>query len=107
MNQDQYIIMANTVFELAMAEAQQALQKNEDIASNYPKIVIMYEFFRLVRGEAFTDFRPPTPDFQRSLIEKEHELEKVLDQLKTKVDFTDERTKSYLDQVLKPYLKIE
>lgn len=107
MNQDQFITMANGVFELSMAEAQKALHENQDVAAVYPKIVVMYEFFRLLRGEAFTDFRPPKPEFQHSLTEKEVELNKVLEKLKEKIDFKDERTKSYIDQVVKPYLKVE
>lgn len=105
MNQDAFISMANAVFELSMAEAKRALNENQDIASIYPKIVVMYEFFRLIRGEAFTDFRQPTPEYQNSLREKENELGKVLDQLMAKIDFNDERTKSYIDQLLNPYLK--
>lgn len=107
MNQEQFITMANGVFELSMAEAQKALNENQDLVAVYPKIVIMYEFFRLLRGEAFTDFRPPTPVFQQSLTEKEVELNNVLEKLKAKIDFNDERTKSYIDQVLRPYLKVK
>jgi hypothetical protein len=107
MTVDQYIAIANGVFDLSLAEAQRALNTGQDLVALYPKIVVMYEFFRLIRGEAFTDFRPPTPDFQQSLIEKEGELEKILDQLKAKIDFKDQRTQSYIDQMLRPYLKSE
>ncbi len=33
------------------------LENPKDIESDYPKLVVMYEFFRLLRGEAFTELR--------------------------------------------------
>jgi len=41
----------------------------------------MYKFFRLLRGEAFTDFREPVSDFQKEMYRMEDELSKRLDKL--------------------------
>jgi hypothetical protein len=38
-----------------------------ELAVSYPKFLIMYEFFRLIRGEGFYSSRPPMLDLQREI----------------------------------------
>ena len=58
----------------------------EDLEQQYPKLIIMCEFFRLLRGEAFTRFREPTPEFQTKLYKMEDILQSALDNFKKEVE---------------------
>ena len=65
----------------------------------------MYEFFRLLRGEAFLENRPHAPDKQNSFYKMEGEIAKRIDELKTKINFDDEKVKFYINEAQKTYLK--
>lgn len=68
----------------------------EDPEFQYPQIVLMYEFFRLLRGAAFTKLREPTPDFQKELYRMEDELGEKVKNIKSKIKDSDKAT-FYLD----------
>ncbi|MDP3764834.1 MAG: hypothetical protein Q8Q95_04445 [bacterium] len=70
----------------------------------YPKLVAMYEFFRLVRGEAFNYSRPADMgNFQKEIYKMEDELKKHLKQLENKLDVDDEKTSYNLDLMKKMF----
>lgn len=71
-------------------------ENEENLAIAYPKLVTMYEFFRMLRGEAFLDIRPSTPDHQKDYYHMEYSLQEKLDKLKTKLDPNDERINAYI-----------
>ena len=64
----------------------------------------MYEFFRLLRGESFTDIRPPTPEKQSEFYKMEDDISKRLQKIKDNLDFNDEKVKFYIEEAKKRYL---
>ena len=104
MTPEEYTQLVIKIFNLIMFEMNKA-EKEKDIASIYPKLVIMYEFFRLLRGEAFQDNRPPTPQTQNTFYEQENQIEKKLNVIKNRVNLNDQRVKYYIEEMEKPYLK--
>jgi hypothetical protein len=76
----------------------------EELPMAYPKMVVMYEFFRLIRGEAFLDVRQPgMGDKQKDLYRMEDELLRKLNSLKQKLDPKDKRTSFYLKEFKKRF----
>jgi hypothetical protein len=73
------------------------LAGKEDLAMDYPKLVTMYEFFRLLRGEAFVGRRPHTPEKQNEFYRMEDDIAKRIGELKKKINFSDERVQQYLN----------
>ncbi len=70
-----------------------------DLESQYPKFIIMYEFFRMIRGEAFTELREPTPEFQKELYEMEKELKKITTKLKSELNPKSSKLQTHLDEI--------
>ncbi len=79
-NED-YIDLCKKIFTLIKKEIETAT----DAEAQYPKVFIMYEFFRLLRGEAFATTREPTPKFQKELYQMEDELHKELLNIKSQI----------------------
>jgi hypothetical protein len=104
MSPEKYIELLSNLHKLIILEIKQALKTN-DIAMIYPRLVIMYEFFRLLRGEAFTEFRPHTPNEQSTFYKMEDDIARRLDKVKNKIDFDDERVKYYIQKAHKWFLK--
>lgn len=70
----------------------------------YPKLVVMYEFFRLVRGEAFHSARPPgTSEFQKEIYKMESDLTERLKELEKQLDAGDSKTSYHLDVMKKSF----
>lgn len=70
----------------------------------YPKLAVMYEFFRLVRGEAFHSVRPAgIGEFQERIYKMENDLLDHLAALRNKLDANDGKTKYYLDLMKKSF----
>lgn len=70
----------------------------------YPKLAVMYEFFRLVRGEAFHSARPAgVGEFQEQIYKMENDLLDRLKVLGKKLDANDGKTKYYLDLMKKSF----
>jgi hypothetical protein len=74
-----------------------------ELAVSYPKFLIMYEFFRLIRGEGFYSSRPPMLDLQREIYKMEDDLLKRLKELSKKLDPKDERLLYYLNFAKKTF----
>lgn len=94
--------VCNEINKLITAE----IDNTADIEIAYPKLVIMYEFFRLLRGEAFTEVREPTPDSQKDFYEMEDKMLKKLLELKTKLPTDNAKAKYYFDNLISQELKI-
>lgn len=100
---EEYVDLVSKIHKLIISEMEEALN-TEEIYMVYPRLVNMYEFFRLLRGEAFHNLRPPTPKRQTEFYKMEDEIMKKLDQIKGKLDFNDEKVKLYIDEAQKQYL---
>ena len=99
---EEYIDLVSKIHKLITSEMEEVLN-TEEIYMVYPKVVNMYEFFRLLRGEAFYKLRPPTPKKQREFYKMEDEIKKKLDQIKIRLDFNDEKVRFYIDEAQKQY----
>ncbi len=104
MTPDEYIDLVNKINNLISLEIDRAFKDSENLPMIYPKIITMYEFFRLLRGESFTDFRPPTEN-QKDFYHMEDKLSEKIKELKNKIDFNDGRVKLYIEETQKYYLK--
>lgn len=106
MTSEKYLDLVDKIHTLVITEIQKYTYTAKDPFEAYPKLVIMYEFFRLLRGEAFLDSRPHAlnSNDQKKFYEMEDEIRKSLDEVKNKVDFQDERVQEYIRQILTPYL---
>lgn len=104
MTEDEYIQLSKDVCDLVMREID-LLSKNNpnDLAMVYPKFIIMYEFFRMIRGEVFFNIRPPTPGFQKQLYAMEDEIKKRLETVRKKLDPKDQRVQFYLQEMAKSF----
>jgi hypothetical protein len=70
----------------------------------FPKFVIMYEFFRLLRGEAFLGHRGQVSlDEQKRLYEMENEIGRKLATLRTALDPADPGTQFSMGEMKKQF----
>ena len=77
---------------------------SESLPEVYPKLVIMYEFFRLIRGEAFHSSRPSgISTFQKEIYKMEDNLAKRLKNLEKRLDTDDSRTSHCLNLMKKSF----
>lgn len=86
MTAESYYDFATNIYKLIVDEFKQYEAEKTDLNQVYSKLVIMYEFFRLIRGEAFVSQRPPTPEKQTELYKMEDEIGSKLEEIKTKID---------------------
>lgn len=90
------------IFNLIMIELDTV--SKESLPQVYPKLVIMYEFFRLIRGEAFVTSRPSgLGDAQANLYDMENTLMQRITELEKELDPNDERTLYSLDLMKKSF----
>ena len=104
MTPEEYSKLLSNIYKLIVSEIEKS-EGEEDLAMIYPKLITMYEFFRLLRGEAFIDARPSTPDKQKDFYKMEDDILKRINSVKRKVNFDDERVKHYIDLTQKSYSK--
>lgn len=109
MTSEEYFDLVGKIHALVITEIKLYTYTSKDPVEMYPKLVIMYEFFRLLRGEAFMDFRPLSSgtNDQKRFYEMEDEIRKALDEVKKKIDFKDIRVQEYIRQMVTPYLLVE
>lgn len=103
------IIDANHYKELVTSLYQLILEeiKNpKDLEQQYPKFVVMYEFFRLLRGEAFIDLRELDHEFQKELYKMEDDLFNKVKELKESLPANSEKAKFHFDNLVSSGLKI-
>lgn len=94
--------MAKNLYDLIISEADNIT--DSDLPAIYPKIVIMYEFFRLIRGEAFYSARPyGIGEYQDEIYKMEHSILEKLKKLNNKLDSTNNNTTYQLDLMKKSF----
>lgn len=85
---EEYFDLATKLHALIIADLENT--KPEHLSSHYPKLVVMYEFFRLIRGEAFLDLRPIDVEKQPKLYAMEDEIGSRLAQIRKTLNLQDE-----------------
>ena len=76
----------------------------DDLPAIYPKLTVMYEFFRLMRGEAFHSVRPAgIGEFQEQIYKMENDLLDHLKTLRKGLDANGDKTKYYLNLMKKSF----
>ncbi len=106
-NSDEYKDIATKLFALIQTEIEDCESKDsEALEPLYPKLIVMYEFFRLLRGEAFLAHREPAPGFSADMYKMEDDIANRLKIIKTKIDPNSKRLKFYYDQLVSMFLKI-
>jgi predicted nucleotidyltransferase component of viral defense system len=94
--------LAKDLCELILAEIDNV--SSDALSEVYPKLVVMYEFFRLVRGEAFHSAHPAgIGEFQKEIYKMEDNLAERLKQLERKLDAKDSKTSYHLDLMKKSF----
>lgn len=81
--------------------------KRKDVSLIYARGVIMLEFFRFLRGEAFieNEVRPPTPGYQDHFYKIEDDIKNKLQELKKIANIDFEKVDEYLKQVSNSWVK--
>ncbi|GEM_PF-4897551 len=101
-NPQSWYDLAKDLHELIIADIENVTA--DSLPEIYPKLVIMYEFFRLVRGEAFQSARPAgTGEFQDEIYKMEDDLGLRLRQLEKKLKVEDGKTAYNLDLMKKSF----
>ncbi len=99
---EQWYSLGKILYEIIRADMESA--SSEDLPQLYPQLIIMYEFFRLVRGEAFYSTRPSgLGDNQQKLYQMEDDLSRQLKQLRERLNPKDGRTAYYLNLMGKSF----
>lgn len=102
MNAEEYKALVNSTYQLILKE----ISNPNDIEAQYPKFVIMYEFFRLLRGEAFTEVREHVGEYQKDIYAMEDNILKILTTLKTEIPEGSEKAKFNMENIISIGLKI-
>jgi hypothetical protein len=102
MTQEEYVKLVSDTYSLIVNDID-GMKDQQDLAVVYPKFITMYEFFRLLRGEAFTGHRPHTPQQQKDFYRMENEIAARLETVRNKLDPSDERVTYYLSEAKKSY----
>lgn len=113
MNEDQYRKLVYDVADLIKAELFKlnllSDLEGKDIVQGYVQGIVMLEFFRFLRGDAFidTEVRPHTPGFQKNYYGLEDEISTKLKKLKNKVDLEKEadRIDQYFKEVIHNWIQ--
>lgn len=95
-----YIKLCNNIFTLIRSQIAffNESPKSSDLAPIYNNIVIMYEFFRLLRGESFIEVRPIISSYQNELYNMEKTIYQDLKDVRNKLDVQDPQVKYYIDK---------
>ncbi len=101
-NSNDYRALVRSLYKLILEE----ISRPDDIEIQYPKFVLMYEFFKLLRGEAFTDVREPNGDFQKEMYYMEDEILQKLKKIKAQLSSDNERAKFHMNSIISPDLKL-
>ena len=77
--------LATNIYDLIMIEINAS--SPEIIDQTYPNLIIMYEFFRLLRGHAFSTSRPSgLGDLQNDLYQKEYSIHTALRSIEKEIN---------------------
>jgi hypothetical protein len=106
MTANDYKKTVSNIYKLIVSEFENL--DSSDLASLYPRLVVMCEFMRLLRGESFMDFRDENnihfdDAFQDKMYKMEDDLKARLKKLRRNIDFQDEKVQYYIDQMMKSF----
>ena len=100
-SQTQWFDLAKQIYDLVMNEVE-VVKDSIYLPEIYPRLIICYEFFRLIRGEMlFYTKRPPMLEKQKELYKMEDKISAKLKEISAKLDPKDEKVKFHLDEVQK------
>jgi hypothetical protein len=91
MTPEEYLDLVKKIYRLILAEIDKT-NKSKNYNEGYYQLVVMFEFFRMLRGEAFLGIRPNVGEEQANLYKMQDEIGKKIEEIKSNVDFSDERT---------------
>lgn len=94
--------LAKDLYELIVADISNT--SADSLSETYPKLIVMHEFFRLVRGEAFYSARPVgIGEFQKEIYKMENNLAERLKMLEKKLGAEDGETLHHLNVMKKSF----
>jgi hypothetical protein len=94
---EEYFDMASKLHALIMEDFESA--SSDFLSAHYPKMVVMYEFFRLIRGEAFLDLRPSMGDKQSQLYAMEDEIKERLATIRQQLNPDDASLRFHIEEM--------
>ena len=94
----QYKRMCIDIFNLIIQE----IEDTDDPDRRFPEIGVMYEFYRLLRGEAFSQYHEDMHEFQNDLYKMEHTIRDKMRDTKLKIKNPD-RANYFLDIMKKTF----
>ena len=102
MSSEEYVSLVKQNYDLIISEFDHylSLRKPDALAQVYPKLVILYQYFRLLRGEGFS-LRPGVGEEQQNFYAMENEIKMKLKIVKEQLNPNDQRTKYYIDEMCK------
>lgn len=101
-NTNEYEKLVVTLYELIQEE----IKHTSDVEAQYPKLIVMYEFFRLLRGEAFVELREHDPELQKKMYEMENILFEKIKQIKETIPANSTKAKYLYDNMISIGLRI-
>ena len=97
---EQWQNLARDNYRLIRYEFDKAFEDLKEAEVIYPKLVIAYEFFRLIRGELFDDLRPlGLEGHQKEIYRMENILAEQLKVLKSMINIKNQRTKAHIKEI--------
>lgn len=103
MNAQEYKDLVNTTYELILEE----LSRPHNIETAYPDFIKMYLFFKLLRGEAFTEIREHVGKYQEDIYAMEDNLFKIIEDFKSQIPPDSEITKFHMENMVPIGLRIK
>lgn len=101
MSKEAWTAMLIQTYDLILSELKEIQIQPRSAPSLYPKAVLAVEYFRLLRGEAFHNQRPPftkLPD-NKTAYNLEDELVKELEKIRDTIDFSLGLVQYSLDEI--------
>lgn len=103
MTPEEYSSLLEQIHDLIMAEIE-STRENSFAKEMFPKLVLMYQFFGFLRGEAFDKVRPITPGMQDQFYKWENEISGAITILRDEMGFPEAETEAFFEG-MKSYFK--
>lgn len=107
LNSYEYVKLVKQTYGLIIEEIDYYLdpQKTGLLPQAYPNLVVLYEFFRQLRGEGFEN-RPPAGENQHDFYRMENQIKLKLKEVRSRMDPGDESTQFYIKK-MQGYFSLE
>lgn len=100
---EEWLTLAENIYQLICTDIEIS-SAEPDLKTFLPKLIVMHEFFRLIRGEAFQNSRPNNlGELQGKLYQMEDSINEKLKGIKMALDPSDEATLYYLENMRKSF----